>query len=384
MSESNGSHERTLVLCIDVDDDIGKKAGVETPILFRNKNLEAASTLALADPEEADANAMFGAVRIYDSLMEKYPNELYQVATISGSASGGIEADRNVVRELESILKSFRATGVILVTDGYSDEAVIPLIQSRVPITSIQHIVVKHSERIEETWAVIFRYLRQMVEDPYYSRVSLGVPGVMLIIVGVLQIFNQLQNAGMILTFVMGLVLLIKGFGWEDKLNIVKLRLPTPDRQITAASSSFGFILTLVGAIQGISNAWKYLPNPAPLWWENFAWWIQQSPNLIGHFMLSGIDLIIIGAMVSLIGGVAAHYIRKDPKIWQNVVGIIVTFWIRFIALESARVLIEPDKTLTLFSPLVFYALAGVVTTIISVFIIYGSNRKIPFQNTSG
>jgi putative membrane protein len=384
MSESDGSHERTLILCIDVDDDIGKKAGVETPILSRNKNLEAASTLALADPEEADANAMFGAVRIYDSLMEKYPNELYQVATISGSASGGIEADRNVVRELESILKSFRATGVILVTDGYSDEAVIPLIQSRVPITSIQHIVVKHSERIEETWAVIFRYLRQMVEDPYYSRVSLGVPGVMLIIVGVLQVFNQLQNAGMILTFVMGLVLLIKGFGWEDKLNIVKLRLPTPDRQITAASSSFGFILTLVGAIQGISNAWKYLPNPAPLWWEDFAWWVQQSPNLIGHFMLAGIDLIILGAMVSLIGGVAAHYIRKDPKIWQNVVGIIVTFWIRFIALESVMVLIEPDKTLTLFSPLVLYTLAGVVTTITSVFIIYGSNRKIPFQNTSG
>ena len=96
--------------------------------------------------------------------------------------------------------------------------------------------------------------------------------------------------------------------------------------------------------------------------------------------MLAAIDLIILGAMVSLIGGVAAHYIRKDPKIWQNVVGIIVTFWIRFIAIESARVLIEPDKTLTLFSPLVFYALAGVVTTITSVFIIYGSDRKIPFQ----
>ena len=370
MSESDGSHERILILCIDVDDDIGKKGGVETPILSRNKNLEAASTLALADPEEADANAMFGAVRIYDSLLEKYPNEIYQIATISGSASGGIEADRNVVRELESVLEFFKATGVILVSDGYADESVIPLIQSRVPINSIQHVVVKHSERLEETWAVIFRYLKQLVEDPYYSRVSLGVPGVMLIIVGILQVFNQLQNAGMILTFVMGLVFLIKGFGWEDKLNIVKLRLPSPDRQLTAASASFGFILSLVGAIRGISNAWKYLPNPPP----------QQSPNLVGNFMLSAIDIIILGAMVSLIGSVAAHYIKKDPKIWQNVVGIIVTFWIRFIALESARVLIEPDKTVSLFSPLVFYALAGVVTTITSVFIIYGSDRKIPFQ----
>jgi len=167
LSESDGSHERTLILCIDVDDDIGKKAGVKTPILSRNKNLEAASALALADPEEADANAMFGAVRIYDSLLEKYPNEIYEIVTISGSASGGIEADRNVVRKLESVLKSFKATGVILVTDGYADEAVIPLIQSRVPITSIQHVVVKHSERLEETWAVIFRYLKQLVEDPY-------------------------------------------------------------------------------------------------------------------------------------------------------------------------------------------------------------------------
>lgn len=377
MLESDGSHERTLILCIDVDDDIGKKAGVETPILSRNKNLEAASALALADPEEADANAMFGAVRIYDSLIEKYPNEIYEIVTISGSASGGIEADRNVVRKLESVLKSFKATGVILVTDGYADEAVIPLIQSRVPITSIQHVVVKHSERLEETWAVIFRYMRQLVEDPYYSRVSLGVPGVMLIIVGILQVFNQLQNAGMILTIVMGLVLLIKGFGWEDKLNIVRLRLPSPDRQITVASASFGFILSLVGATRGIIKVWQYLPNPAPTTWQS---WLQESPNMIGHFMFDAIDLIILGAIVSLIGGIAAHYVRKDPKIWQNVVGIIIAFWLRFIALESARVLIEPDKTVTLFSPLVFYALAGVVTTITSVFLIYGSDRKTPFQ----
>ncbi|MDP6048928.1 MAG: DUF373 family protein [Candidatus Bathyarchaeota archaeon] len=382
MSESNNNHERTLILCIDIDDDIGKKANVKTPILSRAQNLEAAGILALADPEEADANAMFGAVRIYDNLLEKYPKEHYQIATISGSALGGINADRKIVMELESILKEFMATGIILVTDGYSDEAVIPLIQSRIPINSIQHIVVKHSERLEETWAVIFRYLKQMVTDPYYSKISLGVPGVMLIVVGVLQIFNQLQNAGMILTFVIGLVLLIKGFGWEEKLNIVKMRLPTPDRQITAASSSFGFILILVGGIKGISNAWKYLPSPAPLWWEDFAWWIQQSPSILGRFMLVAVDLIVIGIMAALIGGIAANYIKKDPKIWQNVVGIIVTFWSRFIALESARVLIDPDKTIAPFSPLVLYALAGVLSTIISVFLIYGSDRKLYFSDT--
>jgi putative membrane protein len=378
--ESRAGGERTLILCIDVDDDIGKKARIETPVTGKDANIEAATALSLADPEEADANAMFGAVKLYNRLLNEYSEDTYEVATIAGSSQGGVDADRRVVKELESVLRSFRATGVILVTDGYADEAVLPLVQSRVPITSIQHVVVKHSERLEETWAVIFRYLRQLVEDPYYSRVSLGVPGVMLIIVGILLVFNQLQNAGMILTFVMGLVLLIKGFGWEEKLDIVRLRMPPPDRQLTLAALSVGIILTIVGSIRGIINAWNYVPNPSPPWWGKFSWWLQQSPTLIGHFLLEAIDLIILGAMVSLIGGVAAHYIRKDSKIWQNIVGIIVTFWLRFIAIESAKVLIEPEKTLHLFSPLVIFTIAGVVTTIASVLVIYGRDRNIPFQ----
>jgi putative membrane protein len=320
-------------------------------------------------------------VKLYDHLLERYPDEVYQVATISGSSRGGVDADRKVVRELESILESFKATSVILVTDGYADESVIPLIQSRVPITSIQHVVVKHSERIEETWAVIFRYLRQMVEDPYYSRVTLGVPGVMLIIVGVLQVFNQLQNAGMILTFVMGFVLLIKGFGWEQKLDILRLRLPPPERQLTLTSFSFGFILVLLGCVRGITNAPKQLELVVPQpWWNDFSWLLQNLTSLTGHFLLEAIDLIILGVIVSLLGGLAANYMKKDTKLWQNVVGMIVTFWLWFIAKESALVLIEPEKTLTLWSPLVFFTLAGVVTTIASVFLIYRSDRKIPFR----
>jgi len=376
MSESEDRVDRTLILCIDGDNDIGEKAKVETPILSRNANLEAATNLALSDPEEADANAMFGAVKLYDNLLEKYPNEAYQVATISGDAMGGVEADRKIVRELEEILNSFKASGVILVTDGYSDESIIPLIQSRVPITSVQHVVVKHSERLEETWAVLFRYLRMLVEDPYYSRVSLGVPGIMLVILGILTVFGQLHNAGMVLTFVMGLVLLVKGFGWDEKLAIARLKLPSPERQLTLASMSVGFIVSLVGTINGIVNAWKYVPTDTPPLWENYSYWLQQSPTLIGHFLLGSIDFLILGAMVSLIGGIASYYIQKDSKIFQNIVGIIVTFWLRFIAIESARILIYPEKTITLWSPLVFMTLAGVVTTIMSVFFIYGQYKK--------
>lgn len=376
MPESERSVERTLILCIDGDNDIGKKSLVETPILSRNANLEAATNLALADPEEADANAMFGAVKLYDQLIKKYPDEIYQVATIAGTSMGGVEADRKIVRELESVLESFKADGVILVTDGYSDEEVIPLIQSRVPITSIQHVVVKHSERIEETWAVLFRYMRMLVEDPYYSRMSLGVPGIMLVILGFLTIFGQLKNAGMVFTFFLGIILLVKGFGFDEKLAVARLKLPSPDRQLTLASISVGVIVSIVGVINGVVYSWRFVPPSAPPMWENYPWWIHQSPLLLGHFIIGAIDFIILGVMVTLIGGVASYYVQKDSKMLQNIVGIIVTFWLWFIVKESAEILIKPEKTLNLSSPLVIMTLAGVVTTIMSVFYIYGSYKE--------
>ncbi|MCJ7614473.1 DUF373 family protein, partial [Candidatus Bathyarchaeota archaeon] len=45
--------ERILVLCVDRDDDLGMKAGINTPVLGRKENVNAAASLALRDPEEA-------------------------------------------------------------------------------------------------------------------------------------------------------------------------------------------------------------------------------------------------------------------------------------------------------------------------------------------
>jgi len=76
--------ERILILCIDRDNDVGKKTGVETPIIGRDNNMSSATKLILRDPEEADANAMFEAIKICDSLKEASSSEEYEVATITG------------------------------------------------------------------------------------------------------------------------------------------------------------------------------------------------------------------------------------------------------------------------------------------------------------
>ena len=74
------SFKRILILCVDRDDDIGVKTGIKTPIIGRDVNVRAASELAVEDPEEADANSMFAAVKLYDTLSERGGEELYEVA----------------------------------------------------------------------------------------------------------------------------------------------------------------------------------------------------------------------------------------------------------------------------------------------------------------
>ena len=369
---------RNLVLCIDRDDDVGKKTELDTPIVGKEANLAAASALAVADPEEADSNAMFGAVKLYGDLIDQYPDEEFQVATISGSARGGIESDRKMLDELTTVLKDYPATGIILVTDGFA-ESLTPILESRVPINSVHHVVVKHSQRVEETYAVLFRYLRMLIDDPYYTRITLGVPGVLLIIFGFLIALNQLENAGLAVTFVVGAVLFLKGFGIYDKVVKIRPRLSTPERQIIFGARIVGAIVVIIGAFQGASYASNYLPvELQPI--SDLGFWAGILPTLVAQFLLKGIDLIIIGLMVSLIGQVASHFMQKEfGKLYQNVLSIIIAFWMRFITIEAARILLEPDVTLTLWSPLIFYTLASVATTIVAVVLIYSRYKKLPF-----
>ena len=202
------SPERTLVLCVDRDDDLGSKAGIKTPLIGREENINAAVSLALKDPEEPDANAIFEAVRIYDRFKEgsseQEPKNECQIATIAGSDLGDVGADKTLVAELNQILTDFRASEVILVTDGFADEAILPLVQSRVPVSSVRRITVRHSESIEETVWLFSRYMKILFENPRYSRIVLGLPGVLLIILGILYMLNWIGYSWIAFLIVLG------------------------------------------------------------------------------------------------------------------------------------------------------------------------------------
>jgi len=47
------------------------------------------------------------------------------------------------------------------------------------------------------------------------------------------------------------------------------------------------------------------------------------------------------------------------------------------IVIEASKILINPEIQITMFSPLIFYTVAEVATTILSVVVIYRNYRRI-------
>jgi putative membrane protein len=373
-----GQQKRILVLCVDRDGDLGKKAEVKTPVVGRQDNLDAAVNLALRDPEEPDANAMFEAVRIYDRLEgENKPEEIFQIAAISGSELGGVGADRKVVSELNEVLHSFPASEVILVTDGYSDEVVLPLVQSRVPVSSVRRIVVKHSESIEETVALFSRYMKMLFQDSRYSRFVLGVPGLLIMILGILSIFNLLSIFWIVFIFVLSALMLVKGFGVDRAVvkfyNWTKEYSPPPLRvQISSFAAIAGILCIVVSAYLGWTSAATFVSR-LPTTPSSIADWLSYLPQMAGNFITGAMYLIVIGICVVLTGRAVRLYLERDVRLLRNAALIASILWSQQILDGTAQVLTKPEMG---YEKLIFSVIVGVLIGIASVLVIYVVHRS--------
>src|SRR5215216_3689830 len=106
-ASKEATYSKILVLCIDRDDDIGSKGGIETPIVGRDACINAGTRLALEDPEDADSNAIFAAVKTYEELVSK--GYTAEVAVVAGKFNRGVEADEKIGPEATSILEQYPA-----------------------------------------------------------------------------------------------------------------------------------------------------------------------------------------------------------------------------------------------------------------------------------
>jgi putative membrane protein len=196
---------RTIVLCIDRDDDLGAKTGIKGPIIGETRCKNAAVKLLLVDPSESDANAIFAAIKTKRSLKNS------EVAILTGDRALGLKSDNAIREQLKIVIKKVKPKEAIIVTDGSSDEFIIPIIQSVIPIASIQRVVVRQSEKVETSYYLLKSYWHEIISQPERARVILGIPAIGLII---LAIFGS-AGISLILATI-GFYLLIKAFQFES------------------------------------------------------------------------------------------------------------------------------------------------------------------------
>jgi putative membrane protein len=244
----------TLVLCVDRDDDIGFKGKIESPVVGRTACLRAANTLALADPEDSDLNAIFQAIKIYDELAAK--GESVEVAVVSGDHMHMLEGDRRIAASVEKLVKDTAASGCIVVTDGAEDEFVLPIVQSRVPVSGIRRVIVSQLPNLEGTYYVFKKFLN----DPKVARLVLVPLGLLMLIYPIAYFLGQTGLALAIVVAAIGAYLLYRGLGIDDIFRGFgdALRTSAIRARFSFVTYIAGILLVIIGLAMGLMDILIY------------------------------------------------------------------------------------------------------------------------------
>ena len=303
--------KKVFVVCVDRDNDLGRKTKTNGPVIGREKNLEAGQKLILADPTESDANTMFAAIKKMEEAKKEFKN--VELVTLTGKDKTSLRSDKEINRQLDVLQQNYLIDGWILVTDGAEDSQVIPLLQSRAKIISTEQVIIKQAQAVEST----FYTLREVFRDPGIARMFVGVPGILLLLFASLWFFYP-QYISQTITLVLGAYLLLKGFGIEDKIfNMLKIvSTSISEQRISVIFYVAAFIFPLfgiwLGYIQLMSSSF------IDVWLD-----IISSLRLLYPFLAAAAISMIVGKAIDSV------YSKKAYKIGKYIVQSvsILTLW---------------------------------------------------------
>ncbi len=361
----SSTHSKILVLCIDRDNDIGSKGGIETPVVGRDPCINAGVRLAIEDPEDPDANAIFAAIKTYEELIAKGYSS--QVALVAGKFNRGIEADEKICIEIQNVLGMYRADGAVLISDGEDDETVVPVIQGIVPVISIQRIIIRHSRSVEYSYAVLGRYLKMLAYDPRYSKFFLGVPGALLVATSLASFFGLTKEALALVFSILGLAFIIRAFDIDKALS--SLGRPTPTGFIRIFSAFAGILIIVVSIANGLSSipSEAIMPNMGALH-------IITNRIIVGSFVHGTITLLWIGIATILAGSLLSNWFKGSILTMSDILRLVVLALLYIPILQFTSVLIERTNPFNLISSL----LIGLAVTLVAATFLfqYFRNRK--------
>lgn len=359
---------KLLVICVDRDDDVGEKAGIATPVIGRNSCIDAAQRLALEDPEDADSNSMFAAIKTYEDLISK--GYQVEVVIVAGIKERGVQADEKILKEIKKILEVFSANGAVIVSDGEDDESVIPVIQNVLPVVSVQRVVMKVSRSVEYSYAVFGKYLKMLAYDSKYSKFFLGVPGILLLIGGVATVFGYTEEIFAVLVSILGISFVIRAFDIDRAWS--NLTRPTPMGFIRIFTMVAGILLILSSIPTGVSSIdQKLIEADAEILK------IVTDKIIIGQFITGALPILWMGLGAIFAGILLSNWIGGVPRQITDILRIIVLAALYPITSQFIIIMMNGDvESITLVPPL----LAGLAATLVSATILFRKYRKHKHQ----
>lgn len=177
---------KTLVLCVDRDDDFGVKAGLNSPFVGREENLKAAIALGLKDAEDSDTNTLLAAISLYDEMVKKGMD--VEIATLCGDMHVGYESDLVLSTQLETVLGMVKPDRVVLVSDGAEDEYIYPVVSSRVKVDSVRKVFVKQAPTVEGTYYILIKMLN---DEKIRKRIVVPI-GLALLVFGIFALLDPI------------------------------------------------------------------------------------------------------------------------------------------------------------------------------------------------
>src|SRR2546428_1623556 len=355
---------RLLVICVDRDDDIGKKGGVTTPIVGRNACIEAAQRLALEDPEDADSNSIFAAVKTYEDLVSKgYQAE---VIVVSGTEDKGVEADEKIVLQVKSVMEKYAANGAVIVSDGEDDESVIPIIQNVLPIVSVRRVVMRVSRSVEYSYAVFGRYLKAIAFDSKYSKFFLGVPGILLLIGGIATVLGMTREIFAVLVSVLGGAFLIRAFdvdrAWSHWIK------PTPAGFIRIFTLVAGILLILASVTAGLAAVNPEITSAKP----DSILKLVMNKQTVGLFVSGMLPFLWMGIGCMFGGSLLSSWFKGSIRSITDVLRIIALAALYPIVSQFTTTMIRDESPFTLIPPL----LGGLAAILISASLLFHKYRR--------
>jgi len=240
----------TLVACVDRSNAVGQATDRSTPVVGAEAVETLVTEVGLVDPEDASVNCLLEGLRVARDLEAEGDEAV--VAVVSGADDAAVGADRSIARDVDAVVESCDPNAAVVVIDSPRDERLVPIVESRVRVDSVDRVVVRQDRDIESAY---YR-LKQFLADEELRQTVLVPLGVALVVFPVLSFLRRTAVAVATITAVIGVFLLYKGFGVDE--IVVGLATQARDAvysgRVALVTYAVAGGLTLIGTFAGVTS----------------------------------------------------------------------------------------------------------------------------------